>query len=326
MIDHLKLTSNRSLIIYIINILLFSLLQGQSTSLAVYGFSGNGVTSSEATVLANRLRSELWQVSEFKILSSGQFIQILNEQDMQHTGCTSDVCMIEIGQLVGVKMMVIGSIMKIGKLITVNARMINVETGEVVTTSNYDSREGLEHILSFGMKSIAQQLSGIPETAESPLVPADISSESITLRDNCETQIKIAVVEFQETGNIGSPDAGLTIAAWMQSSCTKTNCFEIFERVLIRKIFEEQQLGQTGALDDSTVAKIGEVYGVDAIVTGTISKLFRHYSVIASLIDTRTGRILASSEFKTTNEDEIPNIIDKLAKKLASDSQLAISN
>lgn len=105
----------------------------------------------------------------------------------------------------------------------------------------------------------------------------------------------------------------------MGSSLIKTGAFTLYERILLYKILEEQDLGLTGALDEKTTTEIGKLYGVEAIVTGTVSKFGNTISVVAKLIDTETAKVIASSDVKTTSVDAIPGAMDELARELAKE-------
>jgi len=131
--------------------------------------------------------------------------------------------------------------------------------------------------------------------------------------------LNTAVVEFQEKGSLSIQDAGTIIAEWMSSSLYKTQVFDIYERVLLQRVLEEQELGLTGGLDEKTTAEIGKLYGVEAIVTGTVSKFGNTISVVAKLIDTKTAKVMASADVKTSSVDAIPDVIDELAWELAKE-------
>jgi len=62
--------------------------------------------------------------------------EVLQEQGFQQSGCTSDECAIEVGQLLGVQNMIGGAIGKIGNTFTIDIRMIAVETGTAIRTQN----------------------------------------------------------------------------------------------------------------------------------------------------------------------------------------------
>lgn len=134
-------------------------LTAQQTTLAVIDLEGIGVSQSEAVALSNRLRNELFRIGSFRVVERGLMEQILGEQDFQQTGCTSNECLVEMGRILGVAQMVGGTISRVGTMFSVSARLIDVETGEVLNVSDYDLRGGLEEMLTTGMYEVALVLS-----------------------------------------------------------------------------------------------------------------------------------------------------------------------
>ena len=107
---------------------------------AILDLDAFGVSSSEALVLTNRLRSTLVQLQVFRIIERGQMQQILAEQDFQMAGCTSDECAVEVGQLLGVQLMLAGSVGKLGSLYTLDLRIIDVQTAKLLETITHDTQ------------------------------------------------------------------------------------------------------------------------------------------------------------------------------------------
>lgn len=140
-------------------ILLASNLSAQKITLAVVDLEGIGISQTEAVALSNRLRNELFRLGAFKVVDRGMMQEILDEQTLQLSGCTSNECLVEVGRLLGVQQMVGGSISKIGTLFSVSTRLVDVETGEVLNVSDYDIDGGLEDVLRSGMKEVAETLS-----------------------------------------------------------------------------------------------------------------------------------------------------------------------
>jgi hypothetical protein len=67
--------------------------------------------------------------------------------------------MVEVGQLLGVEKMFSGSIGKIGsKFYTLNIRMINVSSGEIEISINFDYDESLQNLVSKGIKEAVESL------------------------------------------------------------------------------------------------------------------------------------------------------------------------
>jgi len=127
----------------------------------------------------------------------------------------------------------------------------------------------------------------------------------------------VAVVEFDVKGDIGIKDAGAIIAEWMISAVDKTQQFNLKERVLLKKVLEEQEMGMSGLIDGKTAAKIGKLYGVKGLITGSVLKWGDTISVTARLIDTDNGSILKTADVKTTNVESIPHRINELAEIIA---------
>ncbi|MBA7619206.1 hypothetical protein ES703_26543 [subsurface metagenome] len=116
-------------------------------SIAVVDLEGRGISALEAATLTDRMRSELVKTGAVTVVERGQMQQILSEQDFQMTGCTSDECAVEIGQMLGVTKMVAGSIGKIGATFTVDLRTIDVGTGAIINTMTRDYRGEIDGLL-----------------------------------------------------------------------------------------------------------------------------------------------------------------------------------
>ena len=137
-----------------------SLLPAQEIPIAVMDFDGFGISQVEAIALSNRLRNELFRLGTFDVVDRGMMENILTEQDFQMVGCTSNECLVEVGQLLGAKQMMGGSISKVGNTFSVSARLVDVETGRVLRVSDFDLRGELDDMLTRGMKRVAVMLSG----------------------------------------------------------------------------------------------------------------------------------------------------------------------
>jgi formylglycine-generating enzyme required for sulfatase activity len=127
------------------------------------------------------------------------------------------------------------------------------------------------------------------------------------------TKMSVAVVEFDVKGDLGIKDAGAIIAEWMINAVDKTGRFNLKERVLLKKVLDEQNIGMAGLIKGDTAARIGEIYGVKGLITGSVFKWGNVISITARLIDTNSGSILKTAGLKATEIDSIPNRIDELA-------------
>ena len=78
------------------------------TTIAVIDFDARGISQSEVSTLTDRLRDELIKTGKYNVIERGQMEEVLKEQGLQQTGCVSDECVVEVGQLMGVQQMVGG--------------------------------------------------------------------------------------------------------------------------------------------------------------------------------------------------------------------------
>ena len=145
-----------------ITLLLFiGLVFSQDITIAVLEFEGKGVSQSETSTLTDRLRDEIFKTGVYNVLERGLMDDVLKEQGFQQSGCVTSECAVEVGNMLGVQQMIGGSIGKVGNMYTVSARIIDVGTGEVLKSANYDLIGGIEELLMNGMNQVASELSGI---------------------------------------------------------------------------------------------------------------------------------------------------------------------
>lgn len=129
-------------------------------SYAVLDLEGRGISALEAATLTDRMRSELVKTGAVTVVERGQMQQILSEQDFQMTGCTSDECAVEIGQMLGVTKMIAGSIGKIGSTFTADLRIIQVGTGAIENTMTRDYRGEIDGLIT-EIEHISWELVGL---------------------------------------------------------------------------------------------------------------------------------------------------------------------
>jgi hypothetical protein len=93
-------------------------------------------------------------------MERGEMDQILTEQAFQGSGaCLTTECGVEMGQMLGVDALVMGTVGKIGKVHTVSVRLIDVATAEVLNSVVEDCTCPIEDVLAQVTPKIATRLS-----------------------------------------------------------------------------------------------------------------------------------------------------------------------
>ena len=159
---------------------LFSIVWGQETTLnaetaaqlaegkqtvAILDFEGRGINQMEAATLTDRLMSEMVATNAVIMVERNQMNEILQEQGLQQSGCTSSECAAEVGALLGVQNMVSGSFGKLGNTYTVDAKMFSVETGATIRSSSKTHKGDVDGLLVI-IEIVAWELVGLQAPAE----------------------------------------------------------------------------------------------------------------------------------------------------------------
>ncbi|MFH0948673.1 MAG: CsgG/HfaB family protein [Elusimicrobiota bacterium] len=101
-------------------------------------------------------------------------------------------------------------------------------------------------------------------------------TQSVTIEKSADTFVppkkKISVVEFENKTAYGQKRLGTAASDVLLTELGKSDKFILVERAKLDKVMEEQKLQTTGMIDSNTVAQMGKILGLDAIVVGSISQ------------------------------------------------------
>jgi len=145
----------------------FSTYLFSQQTVAVLDFEGIGVSKDEARALSNRFGSEFMDLSKgrYTLVERQQMGEILEEQGLQQSGCVSSECAVEVGAALGAKFIVTGSISKVGTIFSVNARLLDVESSQILKSISHDQMGNIGVLLTSGMREAAAKLLGMGTTS-----------------------------------------------------------------------------------------------------------------------------------------------------------------
>ena len=72
-------------------------------TVAILDFEGRGVSIQEVQTLSERMRTEIGNTNAVRLIERKAVDKIMEEQGFQQSGCTTDECASEVGQLLGVQ-------------------------------------------------------------------------------------------------------------------------------------------------------------------------------------------------------------------------------
>ncbi len=126
----------------------------------------------------------------------------------------------------------------------------------------------------------------------------EIRSLSTTMSENIikAGKKRVAVIDFMDLqGNI--TELGRFIAEELSVDLTiSAKGFEIIDRAHLKTILAEHKLSVSGLVDPNTVKKLGQIAGVDAIVTGSVTPFGDSIRVTSKVIATDTASVIGASK------------------------------
>ena len=126
--------------------------------IAIVEFSPSGIDNITAKNITNRFSYELSKTKKFEIVEREMMDKILDEQKFQSSGCVVDECAVEIGQILGVQLIVAGNISKIENFYSLNVRFIDVETGKILYQDMQDHEGKVSEFLQVTVKNMALRM------------------------------------------------------------------------------------------------------------------------------------------------------------------------
>ena len=139
----------------------FAIQSEEPLTIAVNRLAASGISGSEAFSLTNALRNELGKTGKYQVMERAQMEEILKEQGFQQSGaCDETTCAMEMGQLLAVKYMVLGSIGKVGKTYTINIRLVDVGSGKIIKDVMQNHKGSTDELLTKIVPMAALKMAG----------------------------------------------------------------------------------------------------------------------------------------------------------------------
>ena len=162
-------------ILFILILTLFTSAQQKKQTVAVLNLKNAAdVSKGEADIITDRLRIELFKTGNVDIMEREEMQTVLEEQGFQASGvCSDEGCLVEMGQMLGVQVIITGSIGKLGKLYLLNFRAVDVQTAKISKVVSRDIDGDIEKVVT-ELSDIAWQLT----SSESKKKPSPEKIES----------------------------------------------------------------------------------------------------------------------------------------------------
>ena len=277
------------------NFHLFAQEETRST-VAILDFEGQGIGVQEVQTLTERMRTEIGNTNAVRLIERKAIESIMAEQGLAQSGCVSDECAAEVGQLLGVQFMINGSIGKLGDSYTIDVKMFSVETGATERSKNVTHEGDIEGLL-VEMQILAWEIVGL-----SP-------PPALKLKRAGETEKPtVAVLDFEGRG-ISMMEAQ-TLTDRFMTAMANTDRVRLVDRATMGDVLNEQGYSTTECTSDECAAEVGAMLGVQLMVNGSIGKIGNTYTIDAKMFSVATGA--AESMKNLSYQGEVDGLITEM--------------
>ena len=104
--------------------------------ISVLDFSTSGISQAEIDIFIDYISSHILEIGKYRVIDRMQRDAILKEIEFSQFECTDEECQLEIGKILAASHIIGGSLGKMGDRFILNIKLIDVETGETVTTAS----------------------------------------------------------------------------------------------------------------------------------------------------------------------------------------------
>ena len=265
-------------------------------TVAILDFEGQGIGIQEVQTLTERMRTEIGNTNAVRLIERKAIESIMAEQGLAQSGCVSDECAAEVGQLLGVQFMINGLIGKLGDSYTIDVKMFSVETGATERSKNVTHEGDIEGLL-VEMQILAWEIVGLS-------VPP-----ALKLKRAGETEKPtVAVLDFEGRG-ISMMEAQ-TLTDRFMTAMANTDRVRLVDRATMGDVLSEQGFSSTECASDECAAEVGAMLGVQLMVNGSIGKIGNTYTIDAKMFSVATGA--AESMKNLSYQGEVDGLITEM--------------
>lgn len=129
-------------------------------TVAVLPFASQVLDSGALEGIGSAFGSELLNTGKVRVMERSQMSRILQEQGFQQSGaCDGSECAVQVGRLLSVQSMILGTVAKVGDTYTLTARLVDVGSGEVLASATRNSPAKADALLTDAVPATAKELS-----------------------------------------------------------------------------------------------------------------------------------------------------------------------
>ena len=109
--------------LFLLSVVVFPEDTGKKVAAAVIDFQAKeGISENLASTISDYFRTQLFNTNKYIMVTRESMDLILKEQNFQVSGCTSQECVVQMGQMLGVSKVFTGTLGTVGSIYLLNIK------------------------------------------------------------------------------------------------------------------------------------------------------------------------------------------------------------
>lgn len=182
---------------FLVLIFIFTIpLYAQRARIAVMDFQSKGVPKTLAQNVSELIRGEMINSAKYIVIERSQMKKIIKEQGLQQSGCTDVTCAVKMGKILTAQKIIIGSVMKMGGMIIITGRVVDVKKGVGEVSASQQAKS--EAVLFNAVENFTAKLTG---GKIKNIIQSNSTATVKTEKDTYRANEKIVVIFSNLPGN-----------------------------------------------------------------------------------------------------------------------------
>lgn len=226
---------------------------GTRLSLAILPFDNKGGAPEVSSMVQDNMITTLYNLRRFKILERSKIDEIVKEQKLGMTGFIDPAKAVKVGKVAGVDAILTGSISATTTGVAITARLIDTETGTVITAKDaFSEQTSLQNIKSMSQDIAIQMYNDVP-LVEGYVIRVDPTQVILDVGTNKGMRKGMKMVIYREGEAITHPATGEILGKTV-TKLGEVLLVEVQEKMAEASILEKEA-GQSLAVGNKVVAK-----------------------------------------------------------------------
>ena len=192
--------------------------QDDKLSISILDFKGDGVNDQILKFCYQKLETNLIESNRFIVIAKDKRDEILKEWEWQGSGACDEECVVQIGDMLGAKYLMVGDILGFGELYQINIKIVDITKGSVVEKVTKEIQGGLPELLD-GMTESSREITrriasgsapqqvmqqtGLPAAVQKTYGSIDVTTDPLGANifiDGVEVGVTPKIIPDLETG------------------------------------------------------------------------------------------------------------------------------